>query len=204
MKLKKYINEGSLSRIQKVWTEHATGTITAFRGKEDCGQGKDISKKQNKARNAILRSKLLARGYGITKVKGAWLENNEVERGEMSFFVVDLNDSGKLRKDLIKLGTQFEQDAIIFAEKQGIYSAISSNECPQAWPGFGKIGVVKELGKPKFGKTGIDGFSRVGGRAFVFEGASEVFTKMRFFPTEIRSIMKIEEKYPDKESIKLL
>lgn len=200
MKLKVYLKESSLSRVQKAWGEHATGTITAFRGRHDCGDGDVIIKKENEARNSILKSKLLKRGYGITKIKGSWLENNEVERGEVSFFVVDVKDSGDLQKDLIDLGEQFEQDAITFAEKGDDYYAISSNTCIKAWPGFGKIGEKTKLGKPVFGKTGISGFSRINGRAFVFESI-DYETKMCYHPTEIRSIMHIDNRYPDKRSI---
>ena len=200
MKFHNYLNESSLSRVQKAYFEHATGTITAFRDAHDCGEGDKIAMKENKIRNSILHSKLLKRGYGVTKVKGSWLENGSVEVGEMSWFVVDLKDSGQLKKDLIILGEQFEQDAITFSEKNGEYYAISSNTCKKAWPGFGKIGIEQKLGKPKFGKTGVDGFSRVNGRAFVFEN-NEIITKMDYYPTEIRSIVHIDFGYPDKQSI---
>lgn len=200
MKLKKYLNESSLSRVQKAYSEHDTGTITAFRYAHDCGEGKVLTRKEKDGRNGILKSKLLKRGYGVTKVKGAWMENGDLEVGETSFFVVDLKDTGKLKKDLIKLGKQFEQDAITYAEKSGDYYAISSNKCPQARPGKGKIGVEQKLGKPKFGKKGIDGFSRIGGRAFVFE-EHRIVTKFDYPPTEIRSIMGIDDGYPDKQSL---
>lgn len=200
MNFKDYINESSLSRVQKMWFEHDTGTITAFRGFHDCGNGDKISKKENKNRNSVLQSKLLSKGYGITKVKGSWLENNQVEKGEMSFFVVDLKDSGNLEKDLIKFGYEFEQDAITYAKVKDDYYAISTNNCIGSWPGFGRIGIKEKLGKPNFGKTGINGFSRVGGRAFVFEN-DNLITKMDFTPTEIRSITNIEIGFPDKKSI---
>jgi hypothetical protein len=200
LKLKKYLNESSLSRIQKAYSEHDTGTITAFRTAHDCGEGEVLTRKEKDGRNGILKSKLLKRGYGVTKVKGSWLENNEIEVGETSFFVVDLKDTGRLKKDLIKLGEQFEQDAITYANKNDDYYAISSNKCADAWPGKGKIGVTSKLGKPKFGKTGVNGFSRVGGRAFVFE-ENRIVTKLDYHPTEIRSIMKIDDGYPDKQSL---
>lgn len=200
MKFNDYIKESSLTRVQKAWSEHDTGTITAFRGYHDCGNGNKITKKENKNRNSVLQSKLLKRGYGITKVKGSWLENNEIERGESSFFVVDLKDSGNLKKDLIKLGNQFEQDAITYASKDSDYYAISTNTCIKSWPGFGKVGREQKLGLPKFGKTGVDGFSRVGGRSFVFESIN-ITTKLNCYPTEIRSIMHIDDGYPDKQSI---
>jgi hypothetical protein len=102
---------------------------------------------------------------------------------------------------LKELGEKFDQDAITYADANGDYIAISTNECPQAWPGFGRLGVESALGKPKFGKTGVNGFSRVGGRAFVFE-SNDLKTKFNCYPTEIRSIMKIDEGYPDRDSIR--
>jgi len=200
MKFIDYINESSLSRVQKAWMEFDTGTITAFRSYHDCGNGDIITKKENLDRNSILKSKLLKRGYGITKIKGSWLENNLIERGEISFFVVDIKNTGSLKNDLIELGDLFEQDAITFSKKLDDYYAISTNKCKESWPGFGVIGKESKLGKPKFGKTGINGFSRVGNRAFVFE-SNTIDTKMNHYPTEIRSIDCIDAVYPDKQSI---
>lgn len=198
--MKHQLNESSLSRIQRMYFQHDTGTITAFRGFHDCGDGEKIALKENKKRNSILKSKLLSRGYGITRVKGAWMENGGIEKGEVSFFVVDLKDTGKLKKDLIELGKQFDQDAITYAKAEGDYYAISTNECPMAWPGSGRVGVESKLGKPVFGKTGVNGYSRVGGRAFVFEekDLTELFD---YYPTEIRSIKNIDISYPNKKSI---
>jgi len=200
MKFKKYLKESSLSRVQRSWSEHDTGTITGFRGYHECGDGDKITLKENKARNRVLKSKLLKRGYGITKIKGSWLENGNKEVGESSFFIVDLKDNGKLERDLIDLGGQFEQDAITFSNVGGDYYAISTNTCKGSWPGNGRIGVRQKLGKPIFGKTGVDGFSRVNGRAFVFESGN-ITTKFDFYPTEIRSINHIDDGFPDKGSI---
>ena len=193
MKSFKDLAESSLSRIQKYWIEYDTGTITAFRGAEECGLGASITKKQNKGRNGILHSKLLNRGYGVTRIKGSWFENAGKEKNESSFFVVDLKKSGKLKKDLINLGTDFDQDAIIYADKGSDYYGISTNKCPDSEPGKGKIGIEEKFGKPKFGKTGIYGFSRVNNRAFVFESGFELRTKMSYYPTEIRSINRIDD-----------
>ena len=146
----KDLTESGLSRIQKYWIEYDTGTITAFRGAEECGLGDTITKKQNKGRNGILQSKLLNRGYGVTRIKGSWFENAGKEKNESSFFVVDLKKSGKLKKDLINLGTDFDQDAIIYADKGSDYYGISTNKCPESEPGKGRIGVEEKFGIPKF------------------------------------------------------
>lgn len=201
MNIDDIINESSLSRIMEMWKLHATGTITAFRGSFDCGDGEKITMSANKGRNSVLKSSLLGSGFGVTKVKGSWIENGSKEVGEESFFVVDLKDSGMLKKILRQLGEKFEQDAITYADKESEYSAIGTNRCPNSWPGYGKSEV---LGKPIFGRTGINGFSRVNGRAFVFEGAGEIITKLDYFPSEIRSISNIDKLYPDIDSIKTI
>jgi hypothetical protein len=181
--------------VREAWSTHDTGTITAYRDFAECGDGERYTSKQKNVMNRFLKSKLLKRGYGVTKVKGSWFENGDTEVNEASFFVVDLKDSGNLKSDLIALGTEFDQDAITFAEVGGDFYAVSTNECEESWPGFGKIGKEEKLGSPKFGKTGINGFSRVNNRAFVFEGYKvvEQETLSSHTPTSIRSIMHIDD-----------
>ena len=166
------LNESSLTRIWKHWREHAIGTITAFRFARDCNTGERFTKSENKKNNSILKSKLLKMGYGVTKIAGTYIENygtnNEIKVDEESFIVVDLKDSGKLKKDLIKLGQMFEQDSITYSQPAGNYYLISSNKCPDGYPGNGKIGVEVKLGRPMFGKDG-EFFSKVAGRPFVFK-----------------------------------
>ena len=189
----KILSESTLNRIRSAWIEHDTGTITAFRDMTECGDGVKYTKKQNIGKNSILRSKLLKRGYGITKIKGSWIENGGKEVSEASYYVVDIKDSGKLLKDLIELGKDFEQDAITYAEKESDYYAVSTNMCENSWPGFGRVGVKEKLGKPKFGKTGISGFSRVNNRAFVFESYN-LISRTDFGPISLRSIEHIDDK----------
>lgn len=192
---KTHLNESSLSRVREAWVEHDTGTITAFRDARECNNGEKYTNKQKKDMNAILKSKLLKRGYGVTKVKGSWYESGDKLVNEDSYFVVDLKDGGNLKKDLIALGKEFEQDAITYAKKGEDYYAISTNECVDAWPGFGKVGKEQKLGSPKFGKTGINGFSQVNNRAFVFEDfyVANQQTITSFSPTHIRSIKHIDD-----------
>jgi hypothetical protein len=165
-----HITESGLNRVRQSWMDHDTGIITAFRDKEDCGKSDTIPKSEKKNRNHELKIILTGMGYGVTNVKGSWFENGDEEKGEASWFVVDYKDKGGLKKALTKLGVRYEQDAVIYAEKGGDFSLISTNKCPKAEPGEGRIGVEVKIGKPKFGKTGIYGFSRVSGRSFVFEG----------------------------------
>jgi len=193
--LKQFIAESSLSRVYRQTLKHDSGTISAFRSARDCNTGAKFSKSENKKNSSILKSKLLSIGYGVTKIDGTYIENyktsNPIEVKEDSYLVVDLKDTGKLKQDLIKLGTMFEQDSITYQNKEtGIYYLISSNTCKDGYPGFGTIGKEVKLGKPLFGKSG-EFHSKVAGRPFVF--VEELKTLLDFFPTEIRSIKALAE-----------
>jgi hypothetical protein len=113
----KIINESYLSRIYKQTLEHDSGTISAWRSTEDCNEGKDYTRTEKNKRNNILKAKLLKKGYGVTYIRDVYIEN--------SFFVIDIKDKGTLKNDLIKLGTEFEQDSITYQEKGESYSKIN-------------------------------------------------------------------------------
>ena len=89
------------------------------------------------------------------------------EVAEDSFFVVDLKDTGRLERDLKRLGEDFLQDSIIFiSEGEGYLIGTSPYpNNPNAYPPYG----VKEYqGICYFGQSG-EFFSRVNKRAFVFK-----------------------------------
>ena len=195
--------EASLSRIWSQALKHQTGTISGFRYAPDCGDGKPYTLADNKRRNSILKAKLLKQGFGVTSVKGTYIENYGTpearEVDEESFFVVDIKDTGKLKSALIALGTEFEQDSITFAEAGEAYYLISTNECPSGYPGSGKIGVSAKLGKPNYGKKEFadeDGevkpaefFSKIKNRPFVFrESVQDVHVLSQLSLSEVRSV----------------
>lgn len=191
------MNESSLSRIWKHVTEHESGTITAFRYASDCGEGEKYTLSENKDRNVKLKSKLKSMGYGITAVNGYYVENYGSSSArkvkEESFVVIDLNDKGTLKADLVKLGTHFEQDSITWSKPNGDYYLISTNTCPKGHPGKGTIGVMSKLGKSLFGADG-EFHSTINGRPFVFTESVWNLVKLTDYPpTEIRSILKIAE-----------
>lgn len=198
-KLKRYLNESSLTRVWKQTIKFDSGTISAFRSRKDCGMGEKYTKEENNKKQNILKSKLMMLGYSITKIKGIYIENyktkDAVEVKEKSFLVVDIKDTGNLKKDLIKLGEEFEQDSITYSKPSGEYHLISTNKCKSAYPGRGKIGVEIKLNKPMFGKKG-EFFSRVNGRPFIFESINNELIKLiDHTPTEIRSIKWFSENY---------
>lgn len=191
------LNESSLSRVWRQTQEHDSGTISAYRDARDCGEGVKYTKAEKQKRNSILESKLQTMGYGITKIKGTYIENygsdNEVPVKEESFLVIDLKDKGTLKMDLMTLGTMFEQDSITYSKASGEYYIISTNECSKGYPGFGRIGVEKKLGKSMFGKKG-EFYSRVNGRPFIFESVqNRIRTVLDHTPTEMRSVKHFSE-----------
>jgi hypothetical protein len=191
--IKLNINESSLSRIWQQTLKHDAGTITAFRDKRHCGNGATFTKSENKSNNTVLKAKLLKLGYSVTKIAGTYIENYNTPRAievkEDSYMVVDILDKGNLRKDLITLGGEFQQDSITYQSVNGNYVLISTNKCPDGHPGKGKIGVVFKLGKSIFGKSG-EFHSKINGRPFVFESVlqenSIILNKMSI--SEIRSM----------------
>ena len=195
MKFEEYINESSLSRIWKHSKNHDSGTISAFRYAKNCGEGDVYTTKQNKDRNAILKAKLLTKGYSVTSIKGSYTENygsdNEIDVNEESFFIVDINDTDELKKDLIKFGEMFEQDSITYANKKGDYYLIGTNKCPNSHPGYKKE--VKE-GKSIYGEKGKF-FSKIGGRPFVFKNIDSKTNVLKEYSiSEIRSIEHLSQK----------
>jgi hypothetical protein len=193
-------NESSLSRLWRHAQGHDTGTISAFRYAPDCGTGDPYTLPENQKRNKSLKNMLLAKGYGVTEVDGVYIENYGTKNArpvkEKSFFVVDVDDTGNLKDDLIKFGKAFDQDSITYSTAKGEYFLISSNECETGYPGNGKIGVETRLGTPMFGEDG-EFHSVIKGRPFVFKESKNFSTIRNYSIAEIRSI-----KESAKESMK--
>lgn len=119
----KILNERSLNRMISHGEQHDLGCISAFRS-EYADKVTDVYgnvrikniSPVNRKRNSELRKKLREMGYSITKQMGKWFEN-DYPAFEESILVVDINDSGNLENDLIKLGAFYEQDSILFKPK---------------------------------------------------------------------------------------
>jgi len=170
MKIRDYLHESSLSKVYRNMLLHDSGTITAFRDSRDCGEGESYTKSEKNAMNKTLQAKLLVRGYSLTKVKGEYIEgygsSNAKVVGESVFFVIDIKDKGTLKKDLMDLGEEFEQDSILFIPKGAeIGQLIGTNHCENGYPGYG---VVKQLKNPIFGKGG-QFQTKVNGRPFILK-----------------------------------
>ena len=202
------INEAGLSKIRQDMSDYATAFITAFRGdihdKSEClyipPTNKEIKERSkmgrkgvvNRGNNKELSAYLLSQGYGIKNVQGSYIENygkaTAREVGENAFFVADMQDKGRLKKDLLALGEEFDQDSIIFGDKGKSGALFGTNKCPEGYPGYGKKLVQ---GGAIFGKEG-EFMSRVNGRPFVFSESVETQAYgVSRFPTELRGSVKL-------------
>ncbi|CBJ93940.1 hypothetical phage protein [Campylobacter phage CP220] len=151
-------NESSLARLYKHYKEHDSGTISAYRGEN--------TKEENQENNKKLKNYLLANGYSVTQIQGTYEEtdskgNKKIVK-EISFIVIDINDTGKLKKVLINVGKKFNQEAVTFSTKSGDYYLIMCF-----------TGEEFKLGSPMFGKDGKI-ISKISGRPFIFAECEDI------------------------------
>lgn len=168
-------SESSLSRIWSYTDEYDIAIITAHRSKnifcvkyrENEVEGKKFTNKENKERNLDLLSVLISKGYGITKVKGSYIENFQTSRAievsEESFFVVNFNNDVDFFPTMIKLSKYFCQDSVILKSKGEDAILYGTNNSD--YPGLdNKAHLGKYIG-------GVEGqfMTRVKNRPFVFK-----------------------------------
>ncbi len=177
------VTESSLSRVYSHVQKYDCAIITAFRNKLiDCSMGdksgKDLNIFQNKARNKNLKSALLMLGYGVTGVKGSYIENymqdNQIEVTEDSYFVSNKNNDPRFEKMIISLGRMFCQDSVAILKKGGENNYLVGTNYVD-FPGFNNI---EQLGKIKMGDEDLF-MTKVGNRPFVMESFddSQINTK---------------------------
>lgn len=164
-----HLTESSITRIMQHMINHDTALMSGFRETDDCDVGELYSLKDNKKRNKSMKAKLITMGYSTTNVKGVWVQNfgktSSKELDEDSFFVVDYKDKGNLRKDIIKIGQEFQQDSVLFINKDGGSELIGTNKCPDAWPGYGK---VQKYPTKVFGNSESEFLTKKKGKPFYF------------------------------------
>lgn len=135
LKLKTIINESSVSRFYEHVLEHDSAIITSFRAEEKTRQ-------QNLSTNKDLKAYLLNKRYGVTPVKGSYIEgyNTELAREvlEDSYFVVNLRDAPNFVSDIIKLGKDYNQDSVIIINKGG-QNAYLYGTNKTGFPGYNQI-----------------------------------------------------------------
>jgi len=169
----KYLHEASLSRCYRQTKQYDSGLITASRKtikdyKQDCKVIENITRKQNRKRNAKLSSDLLKK-YSVTSVRGAYIENykqnDAVEVGENSYFIVDIENRGNLRKDLMGFGEKWNQDSVVYIPMGGTSGQLIGTSLCNTYPNY-KETII--LSNPVFGKNG-EFMTKVHGRPFILE-----------------------------------
>jgi hypothetical protein len=161
-----YVSEAKgLSRFWSHLQKASVGIITAFRS--------TYNKDENRKRNKRLEGSL--NRYEFVKVTGIFKENigtpQEVEVKEESFFVWDSGsdpEGGLLKRDLISLGSRFDQDSIIFKALNN-ENAILIGTKSNVFPGYG---VEEVLGRWVGGRES-QYMSRAKGRPFRFSESLE-------------------------------
>jgi len=177
------IKENSLSRIWSHNEKYDCGVITSFRKYTNCGyleNGEpcdkkqppiEITKKENDKRNQALKADLIKNGFkGAIKLVGVYPEGGSTTK-EISYFVVDNDDTGDLKKILTSLGEKYEQDSVLFIPKGSISNKdnaylIGTNNCPNN--GI-KKGQKMVFNKGKIGYESPFYTSYVNGRPIIFE-----------------------------------
>ena len=166
------LNESSLNRVHSFIQKYDCSIITAFRSSlincVDNEDGKKLNIRDNKSRNKHLKSALISLGYGVTNVRGTYVENflsdNQIEVSEDSYFVVNLSNDKTFTDKIKKLGEMFCQDSVLILEKGGDVNYLFGTNNSD-FPGYGEAIPVGNF------KPGIESefMTKVGGRPFALE-----------------------------------
>jgi hypothetical protein len=171
------LNESSLNRIHSFTKKYDCGIITAFRNSLiNCVGDENDTKlniRDNKLRNKHLKSALISLGYGVTNVKGTYVENflsdNQIEVKEDSYFVVNLPNDPMFIANIKKLGELFCQDSVMILENGGDNNYLFGTN-KSDFPGYGESRPVGNF------KSGIESefMTKVGGRPFALESFGDL------------------------------
>jgi hypothetical protein len=187
-KWKALLKESSLSRIHS-WIEKAdVAIVTGFRddpydlakcptGASTAEDNQRSPKATNMLRNRDLKAALLSMRYGVTKVKGSYIEDFDtpqaIEVREDSMLVVNLEEDPSFISNITMLGKKFCQDSVLIIPKggQGAYLHGTNNS---EFPGLDQ---KVEVGSLKMGAE--DEFmTRVDNRPFTFNESLDTYKKL--------------------------
>lgn len=161
------LNESSLNRVLSWIRHYDIACVTAYRNEfanstektlddrpqelknRDKGNGIQkpfdktpykYTRREKEARNRDLKAYLLKLGYGVTNIKGNYIENlgtiNAVELGENSFFVVNLNNDDKFKQNIFELSEYYNQDCFLY-KPRGCDNAYNIGTNQSEYPGYG-------------------------------------------------------------------
>ena len=156
----KKILESSNYRIYSSISKYQCVIISAFRG--------NLTKDENLKRDKNLKLEITKEGYGITEIKGVYIENYKSENArrvfEQSLFVVNKNDDPNFRNFMIKLGEKYDQDSILIIP-EGVKGAFLYGTNDTGYPGKYEM---EEVGKLKMKEDGEFYSKKSGGIKFTF------------------------------------
>lgn len=176
------LNESGLSRVYKHMMEHDCCIMSAFRNDPaDLSKCVEMARPditpdmKNMDRSRRLKALMLSLGFGVTKVRGSYIEDFEtpqaVEVSEASLFCVNLKDDPNFVTKMEELGKLFCQDSILIIPKgtKGAYLLGTNNS---DFPGLGN---KLEVGDFKPGKE-AEFMTRVRNRPLTFgdEGGEDL------------------------------
>jgi hypothetical protein len=182
----KQLNESSLSRVWRYSEKYDMAILSANRSQHvNCVkklkgdyENKSYTPEENEQRNRTLKASCLDKGYGVTKIRGSYIENFEtpqaIEVQEESFVIVNLNNDPNFNQTIINYSKAFCQDCVLLKEVGKDAILYGTNNA--SFPGLDN---TVTLGKFKGGLEAQFmsrvGKSKQGGRPFVF-GESELPT----------------------------
>ena len=190
------LNETSISRVYKHILEHDTAFITGYRNDpKDMSKCLPLSSKipKNKDRNKELKAVLMEKGYGVTAVKGTYVENFGTDAAEevkeASYFVVNLNDDPDFEGVIRSLSEHYCQDSYMYVP-QGGEDGILVGTNFAVFPGYGN----RSSQGPFIGGVPGEFMSRVGKRQRVIKFAEGLDTKKKMQNNSKYLISKISKK----------
>lgn len=188
--IKKVLQESNLNRIENFIKNYEVGIISAWRGqlanetpntftpyniskKNDIGSvkvnGEQFTTNEKKFYNRELKAALLRLNYGVTNVRGSYVEEDFGESQEESFFVVNLHSDPSFKENLIKLGEYYNQDSIFYSpqgELQGYLIGTNNSD----FPGYGNEVLAGSLLTNVMSQF----MSRIGNKGFSFTNGEDV------------------------------
>jgi len=155
------ISESSNNRIHNWITTQWCAMMSASRG--------NFSFKENLKRSHELKAVLMRKNYGVTQVKGIYVENylkpNSKEVLEHSFLIVNLNGDPEFKNFIIELGKKYDQDSVLIIPMGGKGAYLyGTNE--SGYPGLNQI---EDVGDFKSKDSGEFYSFKPGGIRFAFK-----------------------------------
>ncbi len=187
-KWRQFLNESSLSRVHQYIQKTDVAIITAFRDDpfdlsrclSEASTVEDDQRRPkaaNMLRNRNLKAALLSMKYGVTKVKGSYIEDFDtpqaVEVRENSLLVVNLEEDLNFVSNIVMLGKKFCQDSVLIIPQggEGAYLHGTNNS---EFPGLDQ---KVEVGSLKMGSE--DEFmTRVDNRPFTFSEGLDTYKRL--------------------------